>query len=411
MSILHKFIKNKNKDGIRTLFLVDILYMKDLNAIYGYDNGDYIVSQVLNLLQIQIHSKIVQLLQQIDKQNTYIKIKHEYIDVFSIEIFETLEDEYIMKIVDMLLKTVMEHTFHIKRPQLDINIDITIGCSQSDDDKLIIYAEKALHNAKLNYFNYSFFDAKFFQYEMLDIALLDTMRESIELKTVEPYFQSIMDNKTNKIYKYESLMRLIDKDGVVITPYTFLLKAKKYRLYPKLMSLMIEKVLNYVEQYKINVSINFEYHDMTDPIIKSKFLDTIKEKDIGQYLTVEILESEKIQDFNIVREFIQEIREYGVVVAIDDFGTGFANYENILQLDIDYIKLDGSLIQNLHNTTYYNLVKSIVVFSKKEGIKVVAEFVKDLPTLRYVNSLDIDFSQGYYIDKPQPIESIMSKAL
>ncbi|MEA3497595.1 MAG: EAL domain-containing protein [Campylobacterota bacterium] len=409
MSIVDRFIKTKNSDGIRTLFLVDILYMKDLNAIYGYENGDNIVSQLLKLLKTKVKTDIIKLLEQIGKQDRYIKIKNEYIDVFSIEIFDDLDDEYITHIVDIFLKDIMEHLFYVNRPRIELNLDITIGCSKSDDDRLIIYAEKALHNAKLNYLNYSFFDAKFFQYEMLDTSLIDTMKNNIELKKVEPYFQTILNNKTDTVYKYESLMRLIDEDGTVMTPYTFLLKAKKYRLYPKLMSIMIEKVLGYVQEYKISVSINFEYHDMIDPIIKAKFLDTIKEKDIGKYLTVEILESEKIQDFNIVREFIREIREYEVVVAIDDFGTGFSNYEHILELDIDYIKLDGSLIQKLNETTYYNLVKSIVVFCKKEDIKIVAEFVKDLATLRYVKSLDIDFSQGYYIDKPRTIQSIISE--
>jgi len=405
--MLEKIVKSKNKEGFRTLFLVDILYMKDLNAIYGYKNGNYIVSQLLKLLKTTIKQNIIKLLKQINKHNKYIKIKNEYIDVFSIEIFEDLDEIYIKQIVNIFLNDIMTHIFHVRKPEVELNIDITIGCSKSNDNKLIIYAEKALHNAKLNYHNYSFFDPKFFKYEMLDTSLIDTIKNNINFNLVEPYFQIISDNNTDKVYKYESLMRLIDKDGVVMTPDTFLLKSKKYRLYPKLMSIMIEKVLDYVDKHKIHISLNFEYHDIIDPIIKAKFINTIKEKNIGKYITIEILESEKIQDFNIVRDFIKDIREYDVLVAIDDFGTGFSNYEHILELDIDYIKLDGSLVQKLNETTYYNLVKSIVVFCKKENIKIIAEFVSDLAILRYVKSLDIDYSQGYYIKKPKSIDDIL----
>jgi len=407
MLLLDKILKSKNKDGFRTLFLVDILYMKDLNAIYGYDNGNYIVSQLLKLLNTTIKQNIISLLKDINKHNTYIKIKNEYIDVFSIEIFEDLDEVYIKKIVDIFLSGIKTNIFYVKRLQVELHIDITIGCSKSNDNKLIIYAEKALHNAKLNYLNYSFFDEKFFKYEMLDTSLIDTIKNNIDKKLVEPYFQIILDNNTDKVHKYESLMRLINKDGVIMTPNTFLLKSKKYRLYPKLMSIMVEKVLDYVYKHKISVSLNFEYHDIIDPIIKAKFIEIIKEKKIGKYITIEILESEKIQDFNIVREFIKDIREFDVLVAIDDFGTGFSNYEHILELDIDYIKLDGSLIQKLNETTYYNLVKSIVVFCKKENIKIIAEFVSDLAILRYVKSLGIDYSQGYYIKKPKTIEGIL----
>ena len=98
---------------------------------------------------------------------------------------------------------------------------------------------------------------------------------------------------------------------------------------------------------------------------------------------------------------------YGVKIAIDDFGTGFSNYENILNLDIDYIKIDGSLIKKIDKDIYLNLIKSIVLFSKQQNIKVIAEFVSDLKTLRYVKNIKIDYSQGYHIGKPMNIDELL----
>jgi EAL domain-containing protein (putative c-di-GMP-specific phosphodiesterase class I) len=97
------------------------------------------------------------------------------------------------------------------------------------------------------------------------------------------------------------------------------------------------------------------------------------------------------------------VRELGVKIAIDDFGTGFSNYENILNLNIDYIKIDGSLIKKIHEDIYLNLIKSIVLFSKQQNIQVVAEFVSDLKILRYVKNIQIEYSQGYHIGKPMDI--------
>jgi EAL domain-containing protein (putative c-di-GMP-specific phosphodiesterase class I) len=215
-----------------------------------------------------------------------------------------------------------------------------------------------------------------------------------------------MDNKNDEIIKYEALMRIFDKDKNIILPNVFIYKAKKCRLYNKLMEILINKIIVYISKYKINVSINLDYVDILNPQIKKSLLDKIKANNIGNYLTLEILESEKVSNFNIVNDFINEVKKYGVKIAIDDFGSGFSNYENILNLDIDYIKIDGSLIKRIDEETYLNLIKSIVLFSKQQNIKVVAEFVSDLKILRYVKNIEVDYSQGYHIGKPMSIQEL-----
>jgi EAL domain-containing protein (putative c-di-GMP-specific phosphodiesterase class I) len=271
----------------------------------------------------------------------------------------------------------------------------------------MIYAEKALYNAKANYENYTYYDRSIISDTILNKNLLETIRYNIDEKKVEPYFQEIVDTHSSESYKYEALMRLVDKDGELLLPNSFLNKSKKYRLYTQLMLIMIEKVLNSIKKHKICASINLDYHDLVDPKIRSFIIGSLKKDGNGKYLTVEILESEKIHDFDIVNDFIKELRRYGVSVAIDDFGTGFSNYEHILQLDIDYIKLDGSLVKRVNEEIYYELIKSIVSFCNKQGIKVVAEFVSNISILRYIRSLNVDYSQGYYISKPKSIEEIV----
>ncbi|XPV53383.1 MAG: EAL domain-containing protein [Halarcobacter ebronensis] len=202
-------------------------------------------------------------------------------------------------------------------------------------------------------------------------------------------------------------MRIYDHEGEVLMPAVFIDKSRKYRLFNKLMEVMILKVIEYIKRYKINVSINLDYNDILNPSMKELIIENIKNNDIGKYLTIEILESKKISNYYLVNEFIRDVKNYNVSIAIDDFGSGFSNYEHILNINTDYIKLDGSLIKKLDEDVYYNLVKSIVLFAKEQNIKVVAEFVSDLKILRYVKSLNIDYSQGYYIAKPMPIKEIM----
>jgi EAL domain-containing protein (putative c-di-GMP-specific phosphodiesterase class I)/GGDEF domain-containing protein len=404
--LIRKFIPSfSEKSNIKTLFLIDILYMKDLNAIYDFKNGDYIIKQLLAILNNKTKKSINENLDR----NSDIKIKNSHADVFEILIYDNLSIDEILKIKNLIYENIVSYDFKLINRNSLINIDVTIGCSKSSDEQIRIYAEKALHNAKLEFLHYMYYDSFLFKNESVSENLLDVLNYNIENSLVEPFFQAIMDNNTDKIVKYEALMRIFDTNGNILMPNIFIHKAKKCRLYNKLMEILFNKIIVYILRYKIHVSINLDYIDILNPHIKKVLISKIKANNIGSYLTLEILESEKVSNFNIVNDFISEVKRYGVKIAIDDFGTGFSNYENILNLDIDYIKIDGSLIRKIDEDIYLNLIKSIVLFSKQQNIKVIAEFVSDLKILRYVKNIKIDYSQGYYIGKPMSIKELIGE--
>lgn len=403
MSIYNSLCKYFYKNNIKTTFLIDILYMKDINAVYGFDNGDYIIKQLKKLLTSNIKDEILFNLER----SLNITVENTHVDVFNLIIYNDLSKVEIIEIKNIIFNTIISHQFSLLNSDLTIDIDITIGCSKGKDKELLIYAEKALHNAKMNYINFMYYDANLYKNHFENRELLSILRKNIEEKTVEPFFQAIQDNNTKKNIKYEALMRIYDHEGEVLMPAVFINKSRKYRLFNKLMEVMILKVIEYIKRYKINVSINLDYNDILNPSMKELIIENIKNNDIGKYLTIEILESKKISNYYLVNEFIRDLKNYNVSIAIDDFGSGFSNYEHILNINTDYIKLDGSLVKKLDEDIYYNLVKSIVLFAKEQNIKVVAEFVSDLKILRYVKSLNIDYSQGYYIAKPMPIKEMM----
>ncbi|MDD3055276.1 MAG: EAL domain-containing protein [Aliarcobacter sp.] len=379
--------------------------MKDLNAIYDFKNGDFIIRQLDSILKTNIKELIKQEL----KRNISINIKNTHADVFEIYLLDDLSIQEIVIVKNIIYESVVSNNFKLLDNYGTINIDITIGCAKSEDQHIKIYAEKALYNAKLNFIHYMYYDSFLYKNESVNENLLDVLNYSIENNLVEPYFQGIMDNKTNKIVKYEALMRIFDKEGRMLMPNNFIYKAKKCRLYNKLMEILIDKIIVYILKYKIHISINLDYTDILNPQIKKALVSKIKSNNIGEYLTLEILESEKVSSFDTVNEFINDVKQFGVKIAIDDFGTGFSNYENILNLNIDYIKIDGSLIRKINEDIYLNLIKSIVLFSKQQNIKVVAEFVSDLKILRYVKNIEIDYSQGYYIGKPTHIQELFGE--
>jgi len=119
----------------------------------------------------------------------------------------------------------------------------------------------------------------------------------------------------------------------------------------------------------------------------------------------EILENEAVDDYQQLSRFIKEMKSYGCKIAIDDFGSGYSNFAHILNLDIDILKLDGSLIRNLNvNDHTAMIVETIVAFAKQAGIATVAEFVCDIAIYNAVKQLGIDYAQGYYTGKPEPLD-------
>jgi EAL domain-containing protein (putative c-di-GMP-specific phosphodiesterase class I) len=102
-----------------------------------------------------------------------------------------------------------------------------------------------------------------------------------------------------------------------------------------------------------------------------------------------------------MKQFIKEIKKYGCKIAIDDFGSGYSNFSHIFELNVDYIKIDSSLVKFV--TTDENsriIVKTIINFASNLGLKTIAEYVEDKDSLDLLEKMGVDFVQGYYICKP-----------
>ena len=133
-------------------------------------------------------------------------------------------------------------------------------------------------------------------------------------------------------------------------------------------------------------------------------VNAMEKTNTAKQITFEIVESEGIESFAEVSNFIKKAKKLGCKIAIDDFGTGYSNFEYIIKLDVDYIKIDGSLIKNINSdNNLYLTVQTIVGFAKALKIKTVAEFVHNEEVLNCVKNLDIDYSQGFFIDEPKEL--------
>ncbi len=234
---------------------------------------------------------------------------------------------------------------------------------------------------------------------MKTISLIKT---AINALRIVSYFQPIINNKTKKREKYESLVRLIDEYGEILTPDYFLDTAKKGKYYRQITNIVLENSFAVLKSTDMDISINLSALDIEKKSTRDKIFYLLEEhkKDASRVI-FELLEDENIKDFNAIRLFISDVKKLGVKIAIDDFGTGYSNFERLLDYQPDILKIDGSLIKNIERSSYaFSLVRLIVAFAKEQKIETIAEFVENENIFNIVNELGVDYSQGYHFGKP-----------
>ena len=232
------------------------------------------------------------------------------------------------------------------------------------------------------------------------------LRTAINNYNIVSFFQPIVNNKTKEIVKYESLVRLIDEEHNIISPYHFLDTAKEGKYYHEITSIVLRNSFRALFDTNMGISINLSTLDIEEEQTQEEFFTLLdRYKTEAHRITIELVEDEDVHDIKKTEKFLKEIQNRGVKLAIDDFGNGFSNFSRILTYQPDYIKIDGTLIKDIeHNKLSKNLVETIVFFSQKQGIKTIAEYVENESIYNILCELGVDYSQGYYFGKAERLK-------
>lgn len=284
---------------------------------------------------------------------------------------------------------------------------MTVGISL-EQKNILETADMALRRAKEtkeHYLIYSYEHSYKKVYEN-DIQWIHRVDIAIKTNNIIPFFQPIVDKNEN-IVKYECLMRLRE-EGKYYSPVFFLETAKKNKTYKDLTKIMLNNIFDIMQRFpKYDFSINLSHIDITDNDIVKYLVTNLTEKNLGSRIIFEILEDEGLEDKEKFNYFVTTAKEIGAKIAIDDFGTGYSNFNYLLELKPDIIKIDGSLIENIHkDENAYAITEAIVNFSKRLGIETITEYVHSKEVYETLKTLDIDNFQGYYFGEPIPEEAL-----
>jgi diguanylate cyclase (GGDEF)-like protein/PAS domain S-box-containing protein len=372
---------SRNNPCACVIFNID--EFKEINDFFGTENGDKILKDIANW---------------------FSKSSYETYRIDGDEFAILFYDDDCLKSIEAKVKDILnlfeKEIFYIEKEKIQITFSAGIA---KVENNLLTKADIAVHYAKEQKVKISTYkeDGNIEQKYKQNIAMASAIREALDDKRIICHYQPILDQRTGKIYKYETLVRMLTKEGEIISPIEFLEISKKTKLYPYITKEVLHQACNTFKNRNENFSINLSIDDIKDINIVNEIIETIIETNTASRITFEILESEEIENYQEVRNFSKRIKEIGSKIAVDDFGTGYSNFEHILKLNVDYIKIDGSLIKGIENNKKKRIIiETIVDFAKKIGAKTIAEFVYNESTYLISKEIGIDYLQGFYIGKP-----------
>ena len=402
LKLLDKYTAFLKETKLIAVILLDIDDFIEINFQYGFKIGDTILNNFgIYLKNELVHPKIF--LGKAEKDEFLIA----FYDCTFIEALDLIKN---------IMNLVREYEFRYKDEVIKFSASLGVAFYPQDGEtvsELLGACEIALKIAKKKGKNtWEIFNKEFIKESKEIIRIKNLLETVISEKKVLPYFQPIFDSENRKIVGFEVLLRIIGEKGEIIKAEEIIKIANEKGYIDKLEEIVFEKINNekilklFRNRY-LFINKTLKGVEKIKALIEEvEILKEIVEK-YEVYPVIEITEYSFIEYIDLLSPLTQAIKEEKIYLAIDDFGVGYASFSYLLNAEIDFLKIDGSIIKEiLKSKKHVSLIKAIDFIAKELGIKTVAEFVEEerLADLLYI--LGMDYLQGFYLAKPMPLEEL-----
>lgn len=383
-----KLYKDLKKEKNLGLILVDIDSFSTINNAYGYPVGDEILKEVAKILkQSNFNTSSIY---RVESDNFVL-------------LFEDKSDEFLLNIALEIKNQLSTHHFIID--ELTLLINVSIGIANYPNNNLLQKSEIAVYASRQKQDNkIEFYSEELNAIKIINNNLLWSKRltKAIDMDNIIAYFQPIVEIKTEKIVKYETLVRLVYED-IAYSPFHFLGAARNAGLLTKITKIVFEQACKKFENNNFDFSVNLTDHDLMEKDLANSLLNYCNKYNIQtNRVSIEILEEESISTNIQAIKNLNNLRELGFQLSVDDFGVEYSNFSQLKSLKVDSVKIDGSFIKDIHtNKNSRYITESILSYTKNINVKTIAEFVHSKDVYEEVKRLEIDYAQGYYFGEPK----------
>ncbi len=381
----------------------DIDEFKIINDVLNHDIGDEILQVVSNSL-----------LNVLGEDSFLFRLGG---DEFACIVSEKISSMSAEECIDRIL-SIFNDTIYLETVTIDITISLGVVYypqNISDVKDVFKVAEIAVEEAKKSHTN----SVCYFEKELknkLESKILIESNLASALRNEELFivYQPIIQYDDSQSITFEALLRWQSKVLGLVSPVEFIPVAEDTgQIYPIglwVMDKAMEKLayLSKKSSKKIKMSINISALQIKEP----NFINNVKHllekhKVSSNSIIFEFTESVFIENNQLTKEIIENIRNLGINTSIDDFGTGYSSLIYLKDMDINYLKIDKTFIDDLGKTRRSDaLVESIINIGHKLDMEITAEGIETEEQLSILNDFRCDSIQGYYYSKPLPEEEL-----
>ena len=281
-------------------------------------------------------------------------------------------------------------------------------------DRLVAACGAALHQAKANGRN-RVVAASGVRPQLFGVGRM--LSQALREGRVVPAYQPIVELKTGTMVAEEALARVVTPGRHTIPASAFIDAARELQLTYQIDRTIIMQTFahcvaalqrNQPLAHFVNISGNLLHHpDVVAQLLEEAQRSCMVCSDrIGPVkpLVIEVTERELLEDIDDARELLRPFLDFGLRLALDDFGSGYSSYKYLADLPFAFLKLEGSLIQRLHEPRVRTIVQGIQHTATDLGLTTLAEFIENQQTADIARDIGIDWGQGYHFGKPQFID-------
>lgn len=383
--------------------LINIDSFKKINDSYGHNIGDLLLQEIA--IRIQLNCKI---------GDFFLRFGG---DEFILLVPGIQNHKASRKFIQSILARLAE-PFRIDSHELFISA--SIGCSHYPDDSqtvddLLQSTYLAMHTSKNRGPNAFAFYTDKIKHEMnRRFQIEKELRHALQINAFNIYYQPKVSLKSQKLIGVEALIRWTNSEGQVVPAQEFITIAEETGLIQDIGIEVIKKVCDHLQRWKslginhIPIAINLSAKQFADRNIHNTINEIIQSHQLPvESFHFEVTENSLVKDLQSGMRIIEKLRDKGYKIAIDDFGTGYSSLNYLKSLPFDYLKIDKDFLVGVPSCEADNaIVSTIVTLAKSMDAKVIAEGVETLEQLEFLEKIDCDEIQGYYISKPMSFKHI-----
>ncbi|WP_027389408.1 putative bifunctional diguanylate cyclase/phosphodiesterase [Chrysiogenes arsenatis] len=396
--MLHYEVKRSERHKIPfSLLVVDCDNFKHINDMHGHLIGDKFLQQFAKIIRTELRNE---------------DILARYGGDEFVAILTGADNNQAITIANRVKEAVAEYRLSIEDASAEIATTVSLGIATfpehaTEGKDLFLIADNMMYRAKSEGKNSIKTPGEEDIIEAFKLAgeKVSIVMAALRERRVIPFMQPIQVTATGEIAIHELLMR-IDIDNSMMVAGEFIHVAENMGIIHELDFILMEKAFEIIQRtgYTGKLFVNISPRSF----VVGEFLPimvrlTQKYAIAREQIVFEITERETVKNLNVVEKLVGELNHKGFKFAIDDFGSGFSSFHYLKRFPIDYLKIEGEFICNMHRDPKdHAFVKSIVTLAKELNIETVAEFVEDETTLQLCLALGIDYVQGYHIGRPAP---------